>query len=212
MIRLLVGALVSAAVLFAWGFVFWFVSGVMYQFMRPVADEDAAKQALQQLIPESGTYLIPFPDRAAVSGSDAGKAADLLNRYLQGPVVEINYRKEGVTPNDPQQFVAGGCQFLAASLVASVLLVLAQPGLQRYLARVLFVTLLGVFASVAVKFSDPIWFHHPWPTALYESGYVVVGWLLAGLAMGLVIKPSKEAKKAALARVVEVTPVAPPNP
>ena len=34
----------------------------------------------------------------------------------------------------------------------------------------------------------------------------------AGLVMGLVIRPPREAKKAAPARVVDVTPAAPPNP
>ena len=209
MIRLLAGAALSAVVLFVWGFVFWAASGVMYQFLSPLPDEGEVAEALQKRNLESGTYLIPFPAR----GADAQARADFRDRSIRGPLVEIVYHKEGVDPADPQPYVAGFCQFLAASLVAGVLLILAQPGLRPYPARVLFVALLGVFASVAVAFSKPVWFHHPWPAALYESAYVVVGWLLAGLAMAAVIRPAKPAapKPAQPAPAPEVKSAATPS-
>lgn len=224
MIRLFVGAVLAAVVLFAWGFVFWAASGVMYRFLRPLPDEAEVTQALQKGDIESGTYLIPFPAPDAMSGKDAAKAEELRRRSLRGPVVEIIYRKEGLDPTDPQQYVAGFCHFLAASLLAGVLLVMAQPGLRRYPARVLFVTLVGVFAAVAVVLSKPVWFHHPWPAALYESAYVVIGWLLAGIVLALVIRPAKEAAKsvgaapraadpaASTPEVFVTPPAAPPSP
>ena len=193
MIRLLVGALLSAVVLFFWGFVFWAASGVMYRFMFPLPNEDEVTQALQNAKIESGTYLIPFPAPEAMSGADPKREADFMARHVRGPVVEIVYRKEGLDPRNVQEYVVGFCHYLAASLLAGVLLVMAQPGLQRYPARVLFVALVGVFACVAIAFAKPVWFHHPWPAILYESAYNAIGWLLAGLVMALVIRPVKEA-------------------
>lgn len=191
MIRLILGAVLAAVVLFAWGFVFWAASGVIYQFMHRLDNEEDVALALQKTDPASGTYLIPFPDRAAVDGSDKEKAADLKARHIKGPVVEIIYRKEGLDPLSSQEMVMGFCHFLAAALLAGVLLVMSQPGLPRYWMRVLFVTVLGAFATVAVSFAGPVWFHHPWPAVLYTSAYQLVGWLLAGLVMALVIRPAK---------------------
>ena len=190
MIRLILGALLSAVVLFVWGFVFWAASGIMYQFIHRLPNEDEVSQALQKTDPDSGTYLIPFPDPAAMSGADRDKEAALKTQDLKGPLVEIIYRKEGLDPTRPQEYAVGFCHFLAASLLAGVLLILSQPGLPRYWMRVAFVTLAGVFATVAVSFAGPIWFHHPWEAVLYTSAYQVIGWMLAGLVLGLVIRPT----------------------
>jgi hypothetical protein len=194
MIRMFVGALLAAVVLFVWGFVFWSASGVMYQFMHRLPDEDKAVQVFQDNGLESGTYLIPFPDAAAMNGTDKEKEGVFLARRVKGPVVEIIYRKEGApSPGNPQALAVGFCHYFAASLLAAVLLILAQPGLPRYPMRVLFVFLAGVFATVAITFAKPIWFFHPWPAVLYEAAFQTIGWLLAGLVLGLVIRPAKMA-------------------
>jgi hypothetical protein len=194
MIRLFVGALLSAVVLFAWGFVFWSASHVMYQFMHRLPDEDEAVQLFQDHDLESGTYLVPFPDAAALNGTDKDKEGVYLARRVKGPLMEIIYRKEGAaSPTNPLVLARGFCHYFAASLLAAVLLILAQPGLPRYPMRVLFVFLAGVFATVAITFAKPIWFFHPWPTVLYEAAFQTIGWLLAGMVLGLVIRPAKAA-------------------
>ena len=193
MFRLLFGALLSAVVLFFWGFVFWVQSGVMFQFLHALPNDEEVVEALQKSDPPSGTYLIPFPASAA-DAADKDREAALLDRHRKGPLVEIIYRKEGLDPTRPQEMIKGFCHFFAASLLAGVLLVLALPGLPRYVMRVLFVFLLGAFATVAISFAGPVWFHHPWTAVLYTSAYQVIGWLLAGLAMGLVIRPIKPAE------------------
>jgi hypothetical protein len=194
MIRLFVGALLSAVVLFLWGFVFWSASGIMYQFMHPLPDEDQAVQLFQNQQLESGTYLLPFPDRAAMNGTDKEKEGAFLARRVKGPVAEIIYRKEGApSPGNPQVLAVGFCHYFAASLLAAVLLIMAQPGLSRYPSRVLFVFLAGIFATVAITFAKPIWFFHPWPAVLYEAAFQGIGWLLAGIVLGMVIRPTKAA-------------------
>ena len=70
MIRLIVGAVLSAIVLFFWGFVFWALSGIMVWFMHPLPNDEEVVQALQKSDPASGTYLSPVPAAAAVNGSD----------------------------------------------------------------------------------------------------------------------------------------------
>lgn len=211
MIRLVVGAVLSAAVLFAWQVFFWDYSGLPYRFTHPLPNEDEAAQALRNANLESGTYLLPFPVPEGVSGADPQREAAYHSRRVRGPIVEVIYRKEGVDAIDSQRYVAGFCQFLAASLLAGVLLVMAQPGLPRYPVRVLFVAVVGVFATVAVGLQGPIWFHHPWPAVLYEAGQQAVGWLAAGSVMGLVVRPLRPAAaKPDALPVAAKEPVGPP--
>ena len=186
-------ALLSAVVLFVWGYVFWSASGIMYQFMYQLPDADKVVQLFQAHDLPSGNYVIPFPDQAAMNGTDREKQGNYLARRDKGPLMEIIYRKHGAHgPNDPQFLARGFCYYFAASLLAGVLLIMAQPGLPRYPMRVLFVFLAGVFATVAVSFTKPIWFFHPWPAVLYEAAFQTIGWLLAGIMLGLVIRPTKE--------------------
>jgi hypothetical protein len=192
MIRLFVGALLSAVVLFLWGYAFWSASGVMYQFMFRLPDEDQVVQLFQDRNLESGTYLVPFADPAALNGTDKEKEGAYTARRIKGPLMEIVYRKDGAaSPTNPLILARGFCHYFAASLLAAILLIMAQPGLPRYPMRVLFVFLAGVFATVAITFAKPIWFFHPWPTVLYEAAFQTIGWLLAGIVLGLVIRPAK---------------------
>jgi hypothetical protein len=187
-----VGALLSAVVLFVWGYVFWFASGIMVQFMHPMPEEDDVVHLFQKNDLESGTYLIPFPDLAALNGTDKERQAVYMARRVKGPLMEIIYRKDGAaSPTNPLILARGFCHYFAASLLAAILLIMAQPGLPRYPMRVLFVFLAGVFATVAITFAKPIWFFHPWPAVLYEAGFQAIGWLLAGIVLGLVIRPAK---------------------
>ena len=222
MIRLVVGAALAAVVLFAWQVVFWDLSGLPYRFTRPLPNEDETRQALRDANLESGTYLIPF----LPPGADPQRQAAYDSRRVRGPIVEVIYRQEGVDAIDAQRYVAGFCQFLAASLLAGVLLVMALPGLPHYALRVLFVAVVGVFGTVAVALQGPVWFHHPWPAVLYEAGGQAAGWLMAGLVLGLAVRPAKSAaaktppapapaKDLAAPSVMEVAltpPAAPRNP
>ncbi|HVS40454.1 MAG TPA: hypothetical protein VMS17_33155 [Gemmataceae bacterium] len=226
MIRLIVGAAMAAVVLFAWQVYFWDYSGLPYRFMRPMPNEAEAAQSLRNANLSSGTYEIPFRPPQAASGSDAPAAAAYERDRARGPVVEISYHKQGVDAFDAQRYVAGFCHFLAASLLAGILLVLSQPGLPRYLLRVLFVAAAGLFATVAVELQGPIWLHHPWPAPLWQGGQQVIGWLAAGLVLGAVVRPAKAAppkapptsapaKEQTAPSIMEVAisqPAAPPNP
>jgi hypothetical protein len=187
MIRYLVGSLLAAVVLFFWGFLFWGVSPIPYLFMHRFANEDEVTQVLQKNAPESGAYFLPFPADAGSSDAEAHKA--LLERHRKGPLVEVQYNKDGADVESPLMYVFGFGQIFLASLLVGLLLWLALPNLHAYPTRVLFVFLAGVFASAAITLAEPVWFHHPWVGAVNVAIHHLVGWLLAGLVMGLVIRP-----------------------
>ena len=88
-------------------------------------------------------------------------------------------------------FAMGFGHYFVSALLMAVLLQLASPGLGGYLPRVLFVTLAGVFAAVAITLGDPIFLHQPWKTPLYFAAFYVVSWFVAGIVLGAIVRPSR---------------------
>jgi hypothetical protein len=188
MIRLVVGALLSAVVLMVWGAVFWMVLPWGHSTIKGLPNEDAVARVLRDAVPESGSYFYPYPDPALMKGHDPEAREIFTIKNRRGPVFQLVYRKEGLDANDPSVFGFGFAHFAAASFLAGLLLWAAAP--RHYAARVLFVAGAGVFASVAVTLSNPIWFHHPWHAALVQAGFDVGCWVLAGLVLGALVRPA----------------------
>jgi hypothetical protein len=186
--RLLLGVLLASVVWMGWGFVFWEYLPFGHDALGRLPDEARVVGALQESAPETGVYFSPLADRETMSGNDPKAKEALERRHKSGPLVQIIYRKEGVE-NVGAVFALGFAHFLVSSLLVGLLLLLALPGLGGYLPRVLFVALAGLFASVAITLAQPIWFHHPWKFSLTLAGFYAAGWLLAGVVMGLVIRP-----------------------
>lgn len=184
MVRLVIGALLAAMLQFCWGAAFWAILAGRVGLYQQAAQEDHVTSVLQQSIHESGHFFLPHPSGMSATDESVKKATE--ERYKTGPVIEIVYRAHGI--DKLTTFSVGYAHFVASSFLAGVLLWLAYPGLPAYGARVLFVTLAGVFAGFAINLADPIWFHHPWTFAVWKFGFEVGCWLLAGLVLGALVR------------------------
>lgn len=173
--------IVSTVIFFLWGFIFW---GVMNGLgsMSALPNEDAITKTLQDNITASGVYYAP-------SIPDAGIDDAWIDRHMAGPIYMIKYHADGAVPMSPSIFVLGFLHYLVASFLMCLLLKMALPGLQTYANRLTFVLLTGVFASVYLGFSEPIWMYTPWTEAFAGLLYSAVGWLLAGAAIAKFISP-----------------------
>jgi hypothetical protein len=189
MVRVIVAVALAAAVQFAWGFAFFgFLGGFDYMTSR-AADETAVAAALQKDLPESGTYFLPMCPGMSASEEET-KAFE--KRHASGPIVQIHYRKEGMSlAQMPLMMGMGFGHTLLTALLAAFLLRMALPGLPCYRNRVGFVLGLGVFAAVATRLSDAIWLYQPWAFPLGQMVFCVTAWLLAGAIMGAIIRPSR---------------------
>ena len=188
MIRLIFGALLSTAVLFGFGGWFWVASPYPNMMIKPIPAEDDLVKVLKDGLPESGVYYFPWGDQETMSGKNEEAAKKVQAKLEAGPIGQIVIRREGAKV-DALYFAQGVGQYFVASLLMAILLHLALPGLGGYLPRVLFVTLAGVFASVAVTLQQPTWHHQPWLTPLYLAAYDTVSWFLAGIVMAMVVRP-----------------------
>lgn len=189
MSRLLIGALLAAVVLFVWGALFWVVLPLRFAVLRPVPGDEAVVSLLKKSLPQDGVYLSPFPDEERFTADPKEAGAEFSRRQQEGPVLQITYRKDGVSPRSLAAFALGFGQVLLSSLLIGSLLTLALPGLPTYTSRVLFVFLAGVFAAVTVSLSPPIWFHQPWELPLFNALYHASGWFVAAFVLAAVVRP-----------------------
>jgi len=189
MIRLVLGALLSAVVLFVWGALFWVVSPLRFGVLRPLPRDEAVVGLLEQNLPHSGVFLSPFPDDDRFNADPKEAKEEFQKRQRKGPLVQISYRKGGVDPMSPAVLAFGfGHAFVSALLVGGLLL-LALPALPSYASRLLFVFLAGVFAAVTVSLSPPVWLHQPWDLPLFNALYHASGWFVARFVLAAIVRP-----------------------
>jgi len=168
--------------------VFCQVLGVPQLLLHSLPPTDPLATALKSSKLSSGVYAWPTRPSGEAS-KDPRRRAAYLDQFRQGPVVEVFYTRQGAEPMSTTLIARGLLHFFAASLLAGVLLAVAGPRLKSYGSRVGFVVLLGLFATVMVNLSPPIWLHHPWG---YHLAMVVVDGvnaLLMGIVLGAIVKP-----------------------
>ena len=96
-LRVLLGGVIGGVVMFFWGFVFWAVSPFPKQYLPALPDEAAVRRALDDTLPQSGTYV--FPSRTEENHDT------MKSRYAAGPVGTVAFHKGGVDMDDPMTFV-----------------------------------------------------------------------------------------------------------
>lgn len=174
MIRMVLGAALSAVAMFVIGFIF-FASGLQNIVSRGLDDPQAAavQQALAANLPETGTYMIPDPERSAAQTVMFG----------QGPMATIHYNTAGFPAMDPGQLGLGlAFNFLVALVVGLALI--GIDGRVTDLGSRARVALLIALAGVAFcHLSEPIYYHHDWPYFIYVF---VADWLMLA-ATGLIL-------------------------
>lgn len=192
-VRVLLGAVLSALALMLWGFVFWVVLSAPGGEVRAVPDELAVTEFLYRALPQSGTYVFPTrpqPD----NGRDEVRVLEAYRqRQIAGPVGLLHINRGGADPLSPRTYVRGFAQAFAATLLAAVLMLAAMPVLETFVQRAAFVFGLGLFAAVAVRLYEPIWWHLPWGHFVHSAAYHVAGWLIAGIVLAAIVRPPRGA-------------------
>jgi hypothetical protein len=184
--RIILGGLVGGILWFIWGAVSHMATplGEMGFSSLSAADEPAVTAALKAAVKEPGLYMIP--------GGDMGKMTDSqreewTKKFQAGPSAIMVVRPQGADPMSPKTL---GIEF-ASNVVASLLgcMMLALVG-GRYPARVAALVLAGLMGWASTNVSYWNWYGFPTDFTVAAGIEEVVGWLIAGLAMAAIVKPS----------------------
>ena len=184
--KVFVGALIGAIVVFAWSFVSWTVLHLHDSTIKTlsVAQEQAAVAALQTNLPEEGAYF--FPGMLA-KGADKATTDAWTLRHQQGPLGFLVYQKAGKEPMDPTTLAVG----FAIDLVGAFLicLLLSMSGMRSFFLRFGAVGLIGLFTGIVTNLSQANWMHFPLDFSVLMAADTFIGWTIAGFFMAMIVRP-----------------------
>jgi hypothetical protein len=195
-LRVIIGSLIAAAVLFLWGFVYWQVLPFSNQVIKPLANETDLTSVMENDLAsamaaggaETGVYYFPH---MPVNSTDEAALEDYKNRHMAGPIGMIFYRAEGTEPMPPKRMAWGYLQMLLAALAAAI--VLSASDVQVYSGRVMIVFWMGVFAACLSVLSDVAWFYFPMNYFWLKFGYYVSSGLILGIVLAMFVRPPRPA-------------------
>lgn len=187
-IRVLLSSAASAVVVFAWGFVFWGLSGASQSLLSslpdPARDDLLAVLRRDNLAP--GMYIYPAP---AEDSNDQQALDEFQERYEQGPLLRMALH-EGGPPMPPSVFAMGVALNFAYALLAGVMVAMAGASLSTFGRRVAFLLVFSLAGAIWTNLSDVVWWFHPVRYGLGNAGYQFVAGLLTALIVAAIVRPA----------------------
>ncbi len=191
--RIVLGGVLGAVVLFVWSFLYWVVLSERLLPYNHMTDEGAVMDVLWENLPETGVYWFPMPQHDPDATADEKQAAmeAFEASHREGPLGTVIYHKDGREAMAPSTLVKGFVIEFVSALLASILLCCAC-GRKGYAARAAFVFGLGLFAAVSVHLIAWNFMLNPMGFTLLKIGDTIIGWFLAGLVIAAVVKSRTE--------------------
>jgi hypothetical protein len=177
-----VGSIVAAVVMFALGFLFFGVLGMM--MYAPLSPDAAAAvhSALGANITATGTYMVPADEAA----------------WMTGPSAVVNFVAAGGVPSMAMAMGMGFVHLLLSALLFAYGLKAVGGDFARQARVVLW---FGIGAAVFIHLGDPIWYGFAWRTSLFEFIADGVMLIAGGLVLARWFTSTREAAPAPAAAV-----------
>lgn len=188
MIRMVLGAAMSAVAMFVIGFIFFGPLGLSNLAIKSVEDPQAAAVAsvLSANLRETGTYMIPNEQRSPAQTA----------MYGTGPIASIHYNTNGfVAGGDPATLGKG----FAFNFLIALVMGLALTGVARrvtdFSSRANVAILLALAGVGFSHLSEPIYYHHDWAYFIYvfvadalmlAAAGLILAWILPRPAVAMV--------------------------
>jgi hypothetical protein len=188
--KILLGGLVGGILVFLVMGLFHMATSLGEYGIKTLPNEDSTLSIMRTSVPESGLYLFPAADMS--KGSTAASQAAYLEKYRTGPAGFMSYVNPGGDFSFGKlllnQFLFG---MVAAWLVAWILGITANA--TTYGSRVGIVFAASLFAGCVYPLAYWNWYRFPMSYTAAYIGTWCVGWLIAGLAMAAIVKPTRAA-------------------
>ncbi len=179
--RVLTAAVLSAVLMFLWGFVYW---GPVLDASSKILSPLPADAELDVLAPlrsagtPDGMYIYP----GHVDMKDQKAVDQWTKKMAEGPLIHMAFRRSGMSPMEPMMYVKGLAHNFVVALLAAILLAMVAHALPSYGSRVGVLVLVAIIASIWTNVGNVIWWFH---TPRYAAGQMIYE-LVAGLVMALV--------------------------
>jgi hypothetical protein len=189
MFRIVLGGVVAGLLIYVWGMVSWMVLGLHDASMHHAKNDETLAAAIRNSIDKTGVYMVPFPPADLMTGVESESAKKWMEQHKTTTVATVFATSPGGEIMPPEVLLRGLGLDVAAGLVAATLLSMAvRPGF-GFVSRVVFVTLMGVFATLLTEWKSWNWLPAPTDWIVAMSVDTVVSSFLAALALAVIIRP-----------------------
>lgn len=175
MIRVFVGAVAAAVVMFIIGLLFF--GTPLGNIPVGQIDDDGAAAVQQSLAEHMGaegpaTYVVP---------GIVGEAQQRL--YIDGPIAMVHYNPSGFAVGDANTMLGGFIQLFVTALLLGIALYTVAGHAREFGDRMKILILFALTASVFMHLGNPIWWHQDWTF----HGYLFVADLVSFIVGGSII-------------------------
>lgn len=179
--KYLLAPALAALAMFVFGALFW-MSPFPYKALARVADDSTAGEALAQIFPATGAYLVPGMHLEEKQHEALAK---------RGPLAEVHFIKEGMPLMDPVLLLKGYLHEFVLCLLVTMLLLKLAPAFKCWTCRLRFCAMLGLLFALN-HFSMVIWWHHSIAWEAMLALYDFLAFVIIGLVLGKMLTPKME--------------------
>lgn len=183
--RIIRCAIFGGLIVFVWGMLSWMVLPWHQKSLHQFKDEQKVYEVIAENAPVSGIYILPntYAHADGMSYLEINKQmVEQKERMTKGPIIFASVYLEGIEAMNIKCLVVSLLiQIIGAGMITWMLL---QTKLTTYRKRVVFVTSVGLLVGILGLLP-------PWNSFGFSTYYtlalmvdLVVGWFLAGLAIG----------------------------
>jgi hypothetical protein len=191
MIKILLGGVVGGLVIFLWGFVAHMLLPLGEMGLRTISNEDDLNAAIKKDVHEPGLYFVPGRDMSKSPSQEEMQVH--MDKVSKGPYGFMVIYPNGRDPSLGKRLPIELGTNVVCALLAAILVSQLRSG---FIGRVACVTLIGILASIMTLVPYWNWYGFPTDFTLAQIAENTVGWLLAGVVLALIVRPS--ASKATL--------------
>ena len=175
MVKVTAGIVLTAVVLFIFGFLYWGISPLPYTALNSAADQEAALVDIKRHFPDTGAYMVP-----------AAANMELLAKGSQA-VVYVDHEVPASQP-DLQAMALGFVHNVLMALVVFLLL-RHQEGMSQHLRTG---ALVGLAAVVVIEGSDTLWWLYPLSWKIHGVVYHFLCFVLAAALLSKFMPATQE--------------------